>query len=47
MEDLHVKGMLRNHKIAKSLAGQRLGMFRTIMESEAAKRCIAFGTVGR
>lgn len=47
MEDLRVKGMLRNHKIAKSLAGQRLGMFRMIMENEAAKQCVEFGIVNR
>jgi len=32
MEDLNVKGMLRNHKLAESIAEVNLGEFRRIME---------------
>lgn len=47
LEDLNVKGMLKNHKIAKSLAGQRFGLFRDLMEREATKHGIEIGFVNR
>ena len=35
LEDLNVKGMLKNHKLARSIQEVRLGSFRTILKPMA------------
>ena len=41
LEDLAVKNMLKNRKLSKAIAGQRLGMFRTMMQTA----CEAHGII--
>lgn len=37
LEDLNVKGMMKNRHLSKAIAGQRFGLFRRIMTEEARK----------
>lgn len=37
LEDLDIKDMLKNHKIAKAIAAQRFGLFRTLMQQASQK----------
>lgn len=37
LEDLNVKGMMKNRHLSKAIAGQRFGLFRRIMTEEAKK----------
>lgn len=42
MENLNVRGMMKNHKLAKAIAGQRWGIARTLMRSKCSEHNIAF-----
>lgn len=47
IKDLNVSGMLKNHKLARSIQGQRLRLFRTMLEYKCHKHDIPIALADR